>query len=640
VANDAGTDQGQQKAQGNHHEERNQLSQRATLEHDLMLHHGAATVLRSRSISPRSSGMRSDATSGGDRRAGSGVSASASIWETMLPLRRARSLQRMARRPAPISRLREPALTRSGFACDAWFPATMMRACAVAALAAWGHCLPAFALVLGGGSPQTDCWAAFDGVNATTGTTVSCTDSDPTCDADERADGTCTYRLRICLDVNDGPECRPEPIHRVRLRGFGLGFHPIRSFVPPLPVSTETCGPFGEVRVPTTPPPTTAPSPSSPSSSPYGVSNSRRLSMVAFGRRGRRDRDRLKLVCLPARICEAACCPSPAGGPTELDLSVNEVGSDLDLGWTGTSHNFPVDPRASLKLCLSGCDASTNPVCDVMGLVGTGSMNGATFGPPLPLIAQGVAVCVINRYQSTPVTGKLNVQTGEGSDTTPIQVNLFSDVHLISDHTNVCPRCSTGGAPQYGARGSCSAGPNQGKSCTVESILTVAQSQGSPTYGLSAACPPDPAAKAATLDIKLPLTTGTSTLAGPTPCPGQVQQDNCQGSPCDATCTGQACVSYTPEGQCVDAKGGLSQVCCAGDTAMPCFPDPLVRTGFADPPAPVWPDLTYPKRSTKGVLVTTFCVGATSRSTINTTDGLPGPGAIILPVTETLLRAP
>src|SRR2546430_4736662 len=166
------------------------------------------------------------------------------------------------------------------------------------------------------------------------------------------------------------------------------------------------------------------------------------------------------------------CPASPQGGHAGADHSTADTGTDLDNGWTGISHNFPVDPRATLKVCLAVCDASMNPVCDRMGAVGAGSINGATFGPPLPLIAQGVAVCVINRYQSTPVTGQMNVQTGEVSDTTPIQVNLFSDVHLISDHTNVCPRCSTGGAPQYGARGSCSAGPNQGKSCTVESIVT------------------------------------------------------------------------------------------------------------------------------------------------------------------------
>src|SRR5207247_10200185 len=103
---------------------------------------------------------------------------------------------------------------------------------------------------------------------------------------------------------------------------------------------------------------------------------------------------------------------------------------------------------------------------------------------------------------------------------------------------------------------------------------------------------------------------------------------------------GHAGVGAATGRQCGGPKGGLRQACCARGTAVPCFPDPLGRTGFADPPAPVGPDLTYPKRSTKGVLVTTFCVGATRRSTINTTDGLPGPGAIILPVTETLLRAP
>jgi len=62
----------------------------------------------------------------------------------------------------------------------------MKRACAVAALVVWGHGLPAAALVLGGGAPKTDCWAAFDGVNQTMGTTVACIDGDPACDADGR----------------------------------------------------------------------------------------------------------------------------------------------------------------------------------------------------------------------------------------------------------------------------------------------------------------------------------------------------------------------------------------------------------------------------------------------------------------------
>ena len=54
-----------------------------------------------------------------------------------------------------------------------------------------------------------------------------------------------------------------------------------------------------------------------------------------------------------------------------------------------------------------------------------------------------------------------------------------------------------------------------------------------------------------TLDIRLPLTSGTSTLAGPKPC-GETKDDNCNGSPCAATCTGDACVSHDASGNCVD----------------------------------------------------------------------------------------
>jgi len=57
----------------------------------------------------------------------------------------------------------------------------------------------------------------------------------------------------------------------------------------------------------------------------------------------------------------------------------------------------------------------------------------------------------------------------------------------------------------------------------------------------------------------------------------------------------------------------------------------IVRTGEPDPPAPVWPDPTYPKTSTGGILVTTFCEAATGVGTIDNVTGLPGPGALILP---------
>src|SRR5207244_579175 len=115
----------------------------------------------------------------------------------------------------------------------------------------------------------------------------------------------------------------------------------------------------------------------------------------------RNDPDKLVLRCLPnsgdsgcgtVAACPAAdipvVCPKNAqGGPDQLVTTVLGNGTDLDNGWTGTSHNFPVIKDATLSFCLSGCDASTNPTCTSGGPTGTGSANGETFGPPLPLIA-------------------------------------------------------------------------------------------------------------------------------------------------------------------------------------------------------------------------------------------------------------
>jgi hypothetical protein len=75
-------------------------------------------------------------------------------------------------------------------------------------------------------------------------------------------------------------------------------------------------------------------------------------------------------------------------------------------------------------------------------------------------------------------------------------------------------------------------------------------------------------------------------------------------------------------------------VCCANDTALPCFPSPLERVGEADQPLPAWPTPTYPKRSTL-TAVGTFCQPATDATTVNAVLGLPGPGALVVPATAT-----
>ena len=112
---------------------------------------------------------------------------------------------------------------------------------------------------------------------------------------------------------------------------------------------------------------------------------------------------------------------------------------------------------------------------------------------------------------------------------------------------------------------------------------------------------------------------------------GQTADDACSGAACAAGCTGNACVTHDASGQCIDSKGGISQVCCSNDTTKPCFPTgsgvgAIQRTG---------------KRALNGQLgaqVATFCINTTQSSIINITTGLPGPGAIILPNTVQVLR--
>ena len=71
------------------------------------------------------------------------------------------------------------------------------------------------------------------------------------------------------------------------------------------------------------------------------------------------------------------------------------------------------------------------------------------------------------------------------------------------------------------------------------------------------------------------------------------------------------------------AKGGISQLCCAGFTDLPCFPTQdggsLVRTGSPGTDGHVQ------------VSAATFCVPRTSSALINLVAGLPGPGALLLP---------
>jgi len=499
---------------------------------------------------------------------------------------------------------------------------SIMCVAALAALAA-----PARAQVTGGGPAKSDCYVEWSGVTPNKGKNLDCQDGDPSCDVDGVQNGLCVLGIGVCLAQTNVPECIPQSVQK--------------AMVKPSPKTLKIAGAKVPTPVPVVPAfPTTGPVCGDQTifRMPLKVNNKGKLkpsqtvtltATAVVSLKPKKDKDVIKVRCVP-NTGGGECPANPAGGPRELQLLAASSGTDLDNGWTGTSQNFPVVSNSELRVCLTGCGATSNPQC-TEDEAQTNAVNGATFGAPLPLLAANTAVCVVNRFASTKITGvTASIDTGVMSGT----VNLLSDV-FITTISQVCPRCS---GSDVGQVGTCDSGAKQpGRACTTDGVVTVVNASGNKRYTLSPDCPPS-GTPAGTITIGLPISTGTSILAGSRPCPGQQQDASATCGVCDTKCTGSACVSMTPEGQCVDVKGGLSQNCCTNDTTQPCFPTAnngqIVRTGSTAPPAPPFPDPTYPKTGNV-TLVATYCEGSAGSTLVDVVTGLPGPGALVLPMAAT-----
>jgi len=496
---------------------------------------------------------------------------------------------------------------------------------------------PAHAVLVPG--KKNNCSAVWDTgpANATISTTgkpstLTCTDGDPTCDADGLPDGKCVINLNVCVgEATNG--CTPGTLTAL---SFNKAVSKLGSVFHAPPVSPAGCGIAGTMVLPLK----RVPKNTSKPLKKYKPSQPVTLVMKDKG-----FMNKLKVQCVSSGTSTnpTVSCPSRGGMPSQITFTVPATGSDLDNGWTGISHNFPVINGSQLRYCLSGCDGTSTFDCTGSGATGAGSLNGATFGAPLPLLAANTPVCVVNRYMpNETLQGTFNLQTGASGIYTPANpngnlVSLFSDVYLRTTFPEVCPRCNIpGGGGDIGSVGKCSStAKTPGADCRVDGKVVVA---GQGLYLLSSACVPLGDSPPTSLDIELPLTTGTAKeLTGSKPCPDtagpQTQDDNCNGAACNAGCTGTACVSHDAAGNCVDAKGGISQFCCANNTALPCFPTSpasaaaglgkISRTG-----KPVVPGDT-----TGGTFAGTFCIAHTDSSLINSVTGLPGPGALLLPST-------
>lgn len=103
-----------------------------------------------------------------------------------------------------------------------------------------------FMRFLGGGSPETDCMFVTDVAGVPRGRVARCTDGDPACDGDGRADGTCRFAVRVCLDAPGpgAPRCHAEVMTGARASSPAPGFAGLVAALEelPMPVATpDTC---------------------------------------------------------------------------------------------------------------------------------------------------------------------------------------------------------------------------------------------------------------------------------------------------------------------------------------------------------------------------------------------------------------
>jgi len=331
------------------------------------------------------------------------------------------------------------------------------------------------------------------------------------------------------------------------------------------------------------------------------------------------------------RDCRCECPANPNGGPRAMRLVTANAGTDFDLGWTGVMHGARLPSGGANVLCVDGCDASGGTICSVGG---PPHGAGEGFAAPLPLLAANVPLCLVGRFTAT-AGGTVGLATGEVHLTLPLEV----DVHLTSP-TAVCPRCRAQGGT--GTNRICDSGAHMGQPCTIDGVI--------PALGVVAGelqvshnCPPSPTTRVMTVTLPLSLTTAVAgPLAGGAslPCGSGVgvKDDNCQGSVCGSTCTGDACVGLDAAGRCVDVKGGLSQTCCGGGHSdRPCFPLGFTRTGSGLVLTSLLTDSAWPKSGAM-TLAAVYCQSAVGAVVVDAAAGLPGPAAVVLPLSVELMR--
>lgn len=90
----------------------------------------------------------------------------------------------------------------------------------------------------GGGSPATDCFLQWSGLDATS---LTCADGDPACDLDGQLDGVCTLNVSACINMPDASGACTASTLSAPPKASGRGVTAFRSALAALDPAQQAC---------------------------------------------------------------------------------------------------------------------------------------------------------------------------------------------------------------------------------------------------------------------------------------------------------------------------------------------------------------------------------------------------------------
>jgi len=308
---------------------------------------------------------------------------------------------------------------------------------------------------------------------------------------------------------------------------------------------------------------------------------------------------------LPATICPVgieteirAGCSTDEGLTSGTCLQGGQTDTTLSVGWSGVGHGIDLPDHYSISASVtcpgsvagacgscvingvstydeqyadfSRCKADPTISCDTPfsnnAACPSGGMCSYFLGAPLAFSGGGAFTCTLNSL-FTDITGTADPDAG----TSNLNMELRSIVHTGEGQTQPCPLCVDDTTPQDGIKnghcvgGAKDVGSNPGWTCDVQALdLTYA---GDPAHrGVSLDCPPaQPANISGTgLAIKLPLTTGSTSLAFQNACdaPNGAYMCAC------GQCSGNTAVACRNNQDCIDVGAGTCTTNGGGQAAL------------------------------------------------------------------------